>query len=262
MAHGYARDYDEGWDRGDDRDRQRQGRSDWQERGERDWRDRDSVWRGDRESHQDRGRGFMLSDEDRDYGRHRGQDRGSFSRAGGEARSWFSDHERQDRGAWENNRDWPQSDRGYGRQESYGSRPGNNRQQSGFGGSNEWRGGQGSRESGSYSANPDDHYRSWRDRQMQSLDRDYQDYCREREQQFHQDFDSWRQSRQQNQQTQGSATQQSQPGGGSDQSIMELNDPSRLTGETQGAAASGTSAATLGTNNSENSDTPTGRGRR
>lgn len=47
------------------------------------------------------------------------------------------------------------------------------------------------------SSHPDDHYRSWRDKQMQALDRDYEDYCREREQQFHKDFDSWRQSRQQ-----------------------------------------------------------------
>ena len=33
---------------------------------------------------------------------------------------------------------------------------------------------------------------------MQSLDRDYADYCREREQQFHQDFDTWRSQRQGN----------------------------------------------------------------
>lgn len=42
-----------------------------------------------------------------------------------------------------------------------------------------------------YSAHPDDHYRSWRDRHMQELDRDYADYCRDRENQFHRDFDSW-----------------------------------------------------------------------
>jgi len=41
----------------------------------------------------------------------------------------------------------------------------------------------------------DDHYLSWRDRQMEALDRDYADYCREREQQFHQDFDAWRSQR-------------------------------------------------------------------
>ena len=43
----------------------------------------------------------------------------------------------------------------------------------------------------SFSANPDDHYRSWRDRHMSELDRDYADYCREREQSFHRDFDAW-----------------------------------------------------------------------
>jgi hypothetical protein len=41
-----------------------------------------------------------------------------------------------------------------------------------------------------------DHYRNWRDRQMSQLDNDYAEYCREREQQFNQDFDSWRRSRQ------------------------------------------------------------------
>jgi hypothetical protein len=40
-----------------------------------------------------------------------------------------------------------------------------------------------------------DHYRNWRDREMAKLDRDYDDYCREREQKFNQDFDSWRRSR-------------------------------------------------------------------
>jgi len=43
----------------------------------------------------------------------------------------------------------------------------------------------------SFSADPRDHYRSWRDRHMSELDRDYADYCREREQRFHRDFDAW-----------------------------------------------------------------------
>ncbi|HEX5257169.1 MAG TPA: hypothetical protein VFW35_00140 [Sphingomicrobium sp.] len=46
-----------------------------------------------------------------------------------------------------------------------------------------------------FSAHPDDHYRSWRDRHMSELDRDYADYCREREQQFHREFDDWRRER-------------------------------------------------------------------
>ena len=46
-----------------------------------------------------------------------------------------------------------------------------------------------------FSAHPDDHYRSWRDRHMSELDRDYAEYCREREQQFHREFDDWRRER-------------------------------------------------------------------
>lgn len=52
-----------------------------------------------------------------------------------------------------------------------------------------------SRSERALSAHPDDHYRSWRDRHMSELDRDYADYCREREQRFHSDFDAWRQQR-------------------------------------------------------------------
>jgi hypothetical protein len=50
-------------------------------------------------------------------------------------------------------------------------------------------------ESRRLSANPDDHYLSWRDRHMGELDRDYAEYCRERERAFHQDFDAWRRQR-------------------------------------------------------------------
>ena len=52
-----------------------------------------------------------------------------------------------------------------------------------------------SEDSSTYSSNPDDHYRSWRDRHMSELDRDYADYCREREARFHSDFDAWRRQR-------------------------------------------------------------------
>jgi hypothetical protein len=47
----------------------------------------------------------------------------------------------------------------------------------------------------SFRSRQDDHYLSWRDKQMNALDRDYADYCREREEQFHQDFDTWRRER-------------------------------------------------------------------
>jgi hypothetical protein len=159
MAHGYLREYDEGWGRSGDRDR-----DDWRERNERDRRSQDR-------DRSERDRAFMF-DRNRDQERYRGRDddRGFFPRAGDDERSWFREEER-DRGAWENNRDWPQRDRSFGGSDDWNER---------------WR---------PASANPDDHYRSWRDKQMQSLDRDYEDYCREREQQFHRDFDQWRSQR-------------------------------------------------------------------
>ncbi len=236
--HGYLREYDEDFG-GDDRER-----GDWRARDERDWRSRD------------RGRGFMFGDEDRDRFRDRDDDRGFFSRMGDEARSWFRDDERDyrggsDRGAWENNRDWPQRGRAFGeyrRDYGYGSSQGDYRggpEQRGFGGSEE------SRERQSFSSHPDDHYRSWRDRQMQALDRDYADYCREREQQFHSDFDSWRQNRQQN---------RGQQGGGQDQDELLLGASRSETGGMAAGAKNGPQAttspegaATLGTNNPENS---------
>jgi len=98
---------------------------------------------------------------------------------------------------------------------------------------------------------------------MSALDRDYEDYCREREQQFHQDFDSWRQKRQNQRPTStpstGSGQQGSQAAQGSSEEVMELNNPTDLSTEPQ-SGPSPTADATLGTNNSENSGT--GRGRR
>src|SRR3546814_5259899 len=43
----------------------------------------------------------------------------------------------------------------------------------------------------------DGHYRRWRDRQIEQLDRDYDEYRRERQQPFQSDLDSWRQHRRQ-----------------------------------------------------------------
>jgi hypothetical protein len=105
MAHGYMREYDEDWDRGEGRDQDRE--------------------RGDRQN-----RDFMIGDPERSWDRDR-----------------HSDRNRASRGS---------------------------------------------------SSHQDDHYRSWRNKQIEALDRDYADYCREREQQFHSDFDSWRTQRREN----------------------------------------------------------------
>jgi hypothetical protein len=114
MAHGYLRDWDEGW-----------GRSDENERSDRNWRGRDRDW-NDRDRHS----AFTLG------GLQRADDR------------WNS----------RDQRDWERSPR-------------------------------------DFRSRQDDHYLSWRDKQMEALDRDYADYCREREEQFHHDFDSWRRER-------------------------------------------------------------------
>jgi hypothetical protein len=95
-----------------------------------------------------------------------------------------------------------------------------------------------------FSANPDDHYRSWRDRHMSEIDREYEEYCSERERQFHRDFDDWRRNKYGNPQPLRTGMTQS----------GLSHDP---TGETQAAedtapaaptSSSPTAAATLGTN--------------
>ena len=103
--------------------------------------------------------------------RHEG-DRGFFDRARDEARSWVSDRD-QDRRAG-SDRIAADYRRRFGMQGHEGQ--------------------YGDRSTGGFSSQ-DDHYRSWRNRQMQELDRDYREYCREREQQFHEDFGNWRSNR-------------------------------------------------------------------
>jgi hypothetical protein len=149
--HGYLREYDEGWDRGEDRER------DWRERG----------WQGERDfGDRDRDQGFMFGDRDR-----------------------F-----RERGDWE-------------------------------------------RAPRSFRSDPDEQYLTWRDKQIEALDRDYAEYCREREQQFHQDFNSWRRQRRANPQP----LQAGMTGTGPSQ---EPTEPLELTKETH---ADPMSAATLGT---------------
>jgi hypothetical protein len=130
------------------------------DRDREDWRERD--WRATGREDRD----FFFGDRDREPDRD--DDRGFFSRMRDDSRSMFGDDDRHYR---QSNRGWDQD---------------RERSRSSFGEDRASRA----------SSHPDDHYRSWRDRQMQSLDRDYADYCREREQQFHSDFDSWRANRQ------------------------------------------------------------------
>jgi hypothetical protein len=104
-------------------------------------------------------------------------ERGFFDRAGDEVRSWFGDEEaerrrrldeRQERASGPT-RDWAQRATGQGS----------------------------SGESGYRSRHEHDpHYRAWRDRQLESLDRDYDEYRREHQTRFDSEFGSWRTTRQ------------------------------------------------------------------
>ena len=130
------------------------------------------------------------SDFERDE-RDRGRDRDWRTRdweRGSRDRDW--EDRGRNRSFMFDQRERDESRYGYGREHGYGGFQGDysrsGRGQGGFGGSGDYSEGR-----RNYSAHPDDHYRSWRDRHMQELDRDYADYCRERESQFHRDFDSW-----------------------------------------------------------------------
>jgi hypothetical protein len=92
----------------------------------------------------------------------------------------------------------------------------------------------------------DDHYLSWRERQMAALDADYADYCREREQQFHQDFDAWRNQKHGNPQPlQAGMTQ---PGMSKDpEGTLELTNESQSQGQPDAMAD-----ATLGASSGRN----------
>src|SRR4051795_4617212 len=98
-----------------------------------------------------------------------------------------------------------------------------------------------------FSSHQDDHYRSWRDKQMQALDRDYEDYCREREQQFHSDFDAWRNQRRGNNREPLRAgvtqTGPSQDPSGSTQLINEARDNAEPRADPMDAATVGTNSS-------------------
>ena len=134
----------------------------------------------DRYGQRGQGRSDSIFDDDDD--RQRGGDnRGFFQRAGEEVRSWLGQQERG-RSA--------EDHRSHSRDEPWG-------------GGSDWSGNQSGR-SGSGRAGGtstrfphDDHYLSWREQQISQLDRDYDEYCRERQQSFESEFSRWREGRRQ-----------------------------------------------------------------
>jgi hypothetical protein len=97
-----------------------------------------------------------------------------------------------------------------------------------------------------FSAHPDEHYRSWRDRHMAELDRDYEDYCREREQAFHRDFEDYRRTKYGNPQPLRTGMTQS----GIDHDPSGMDEAAEDSSAASPMGADPTADATLGTNSS------------
>lgn len=158
-------------------------------------------YRGDR--FDDRARAPRDWDRDRDE-----NDRGFFERAGDEVRSWFGDEEAERRRredmreddryrGYDADRGWRES--GYRASaydtNRYGARNPDRELARGSssyasGSATGWAGERTSRYEG------DPNYHSWRSRQIDALDRDYDDYRREHQSRFDNEFHSWRQGRQ------------------------------------------------------------------
>jgi hypothetical protein len=103
----------------------------------------------------------------------------------------------------------------------------------------------------SFGSSQDDHYRSWRDQQLAQLDRDYDDYCRERGKQFHDEFTSWRSSRS-NQSPSGTNS----AAGGADMGVSSNAGVGTTTGSMTGSAGAGSApGSATGTGGSIQADT-------
>ena len=178
------------WNRDEDRGRFGRGRDEDRRRFMgRDFRDEDRWTPADRfgarragwsSSEREQARREVSGGRDRDFERDRERERGyrpmtgDYGRAEHESDQFFaaSGYGRRERGSSDYGR--PESE--YGRDEY---------RRSSYPGSY-----MGSREH-------DPHYRSWRDRHMSELDRDYDDYARENQSRFEDEFGSWRERRQQ-----------------------------------------------------------------
>jgi hypothetical protein len=125
-------------------------------------------------------------------------DRGFFERAGDEVRSWFGDEEAERRRLQDERYSGYDRSRGFsgyggswvpefGFGDFYGYGPDASYAAGNLGGSDQSR---------RPATRHDPGYRSWRDRQLDSFDRDYDEYRREHQSKFDSDFASWREQRQ------------------------------------------------------------------
>jgi hypothetical protein len=203
---GYGRDFDRGRDDRGFFERAGDEIASWFGDDEAERRRRDDERRNER-----MGRGYGRGYDrgyGRDYERERretNENRGLFNRGGSSERDynpeWRGELSRRDRGyrpmTGDYGRSQPESDQffaasGYGRgerdfdrsQSPYGR---DDYRRTSRAGTSDWS---------DRSRHEDPHYRSWRDRHLSELDRDYDDYHREHQAKFESDFGSWRERRQ------------------------------------------------------------------
>jgi hypothetical protein len=192
---------------GDD-DAERRGRTDERMNSERGWNREERGWGGNPDYQRDRDR-FRGSRQDWDRGRWSGEDRSSArpinwpsserdyrpgfggsdrdfgTRGGGYDRDFSSRNDaRYAGGGWGgaftgSDYDRDAGSRGYDRSETPWGR-------------DDYR-----RTSGAGASHHDRHYHAWRQRQLDDLDRDYDEYRRENQQRFESEFGTWRETRKQ-----------------------------------------------------------------
>ena len=163
-----------------------------------DWRRDDDRSRSFRD--QDRG-GFFRDDDDRRFDR-------SSARSGGFGSPGLSDFDRSAGG-------YQPMFGGYTAGERLGSYDTTPRRDYG----REWE----SRERSRASSERDPHYHSWRQRQMDDLDRDYDDYRRENQSKFESDFGSWRERRMQKRSLLGQVREHMEVVGNDDQHVGTID---------------------------------------
>lgn len=123
--------------------------------------------------------------------------------ARGEREGWFSDSrggERGERyggsGGGGNAGSYGASPHGSGRDSRYAAMRDRGGDRGGGGGSEGFGGDRLRGEGGGYGGLHDPHYSEWRQRQIEDLDRDYDEYRREHQSKFEQEFGAWRSKRQ------------------------------------------------------------------
>ena len=260
------------YDRYDTRDNPRDERARW--RGERfEGRDRDrdrrdddrgfferagdevASWFGDedaeRRRHQDRMRdeheGGGLGRHNEDRGRFFGSDRGRdwHRDRGDEFHSMRSGMHERDRNPEWRRETWGSRDREFDRERGYRPMTGDygrgelsdyGRPESQYG-RDEYR-----RTSFAGSSmgerDQDPHYRSWRDRHLSELDRDYDEYRREHQSRFEDEFGSWRERRQQKRGLLGQIREHMEVVGNDDQHLGKVDRVAGQVGYGQGRSAS------------------------